>query len=103
MLRRFLMKHDEEVRAGRNWRSCAVCGVDHLEGECPSCNPVNSYWVGIAVAEGEDDLQFEECGCGCTEFWNLKDAVAHASGIDKDRDCVVQVVDGNGREVWTNY
>lgn len=95
------MSYDDEVRAGQNWRHCSVCGIDYLD-ECPRCNPRTLYHVEVGIPDGPDDFTFEDCGCGCNDFWDKNEAIRHAKSLITGPDQMVRVVDENGRQVWEN-
>jgi len=93
------MSYDNEVRAGQNWKACGVCGTDYLD-ECPSCNPRTLYHVEVGIPNGEDDFEMIECECGCEDFWDKKEAIAHARSLITNADQLVRVLDDKGRTIW---
>lgn len=95
------MGYDEEVRAGQNWKHCNACGIDYLD-ECPSCNHRTLYHVEVGIPDGPDDFTFEDCSCGCNDFWDKYEAIRHAKELSGKNDIIVRVVDDNGKEIYAN-
>ena len=95
-----MTSYDEEKAQGTDCgkKHCAVCGIDYEE-ECPSCNPRMLYHVEVGVDMGADDFQFSDCECGCSDFWDKKEAVRHAKEEHKT-GTVMRVCDDEGTEVW---
>ena len=93
--------NDNDKAQGTDYghKFCAVCSIDYEGTECPSCNPKVLYHVEIGVDAGGDEFAFSDCQCGCVDFWNRKDAIAHCKEV-QSMDNVARVCDSEGTEVW---